>query len=48
MIEKNKKTWKKPELIIINRSYVEENVLANCNEGSNQACDAQSYTSNRS
>ncbi|MDA3790350.1 MAG: hypothetical protein PF503_17885 [Desulfobacula sp.] len=48
MDKKNKKTWTKPELIIINRCYVEENVLANCNESTNQACDAQSYVDTRS
>jgi len=39
-----KENWEKPELIVINRSYAEENVLANCNEGTNPTCNQQSWT----
>ncbi len=42
MESNNSKTWEKPELIIINRCYVEENVLANCNESTNPACSYDS------
>ncbi|MCG8638899.1 MAG: hypothetical protein MI862_04150 [Desulfobacterales bacterium] len=43
-----KKTWEKPELIIINNCHIQENVLANCNEGSNPACGPSSWELNNS
>ena len=43
-MSEKKETWEKPELIIINRSYEEENVLAFCNEpATNPTCTADSF-----
>ena len=38
-----KETWEKPELIVINQCRVEENVLAFCNESTDQTCNEQSW-----
>jgi hypothetical protein len=38
-MHEKKETWEKPELIIINRSYAEENVILTCNQGPITGCD---------
>ncbi len=48
-MENKKETWEKPELIIINQCYIEENVLAACAEAGVSSCGPSNpWTPNQS